>query len=115
MKEDQTPFSFDFDQWKTLAESDPEAFERRRQAVIDSYISGVSQSKRQRLQGLQWRVDMERRRSSNPMQSFLRIYTMMWDSVCGERGLLQACTPSAASEERKGGRPSAQVVSIDGN
>jgi hypothetical protein len=115
MKVDQASFSFDFDQWKTLAETDPEAFERRRQAVIESYIGGVRPSKRQRLRGLQWRVDMERRRSSNPMQSFLRIYTMMWDSVCGERGLLQVCTPSAARGQQKRGRPSAQVVSIDGN
>jgi len=115
MKVDQASFSFDFDQWKTLAETDPEAFERRRQAVIESYIGGVRPSKRQRLRGLQWRVDMERRRSSNPMQSFLRIYTMMWDSVCGEHGLLQACAPSAAREQKRRRRPSAQVVSIDGN
>lgn len=115
MKEDQAASSFDFDQWKTLAETDPEAFERRRQALIDSYIDGAPQSKRQRLRGLQWRVDMERRRSSNPMQSFLRIYTMMWDSVYAEGGLLQACTPSAAREQKTRRRPSAHVVSIDGN
>ena len=115
MKEDQASFSFDFDQWKTLAETDPEAFERRRQAVIESYIGGATPSKRQRLRGLQWRVDLERRRSSNPMQSFLRIYTMMWDSVYGERGLLQACTPSSARGQKTRRRPSAQVVSIDGN
>jgi hypothetical protein len=115
MKVDQSCFSFDFDQWKTLAETDPEAFERRRKAVIDSFIGGVKPSKRQRLRGLQWRVDMERDRSSNPMQSFLRIYTLMWDSVCGERGLLQACTSSATREQRTRGRSSAQVVSIDGN
>jgi len=34
-----------------------------------------------RLRGLQWRVDVERKRSHNAMDAAIRIYDMMWESV----------------------------------
>jgi hypothetical protein len=110
MKDDQVPFSFDFDEWKSLAETDPAAFEQRRQAVIESFLGSAPTKNRTRLRGLQWRVDMERHRSRNPMQSFLRIYSMMWDSVCGENGLLHACGPGAV--EKKISPPETKGASV---
>jgi len=32
---------------------------------------------------------MERRRCANPVESCLRLYTMMWDSVYGDNGFLE--------------------------
>lgn len=82
-----------FDDWKVLAESDPEAFEQRRKQVIEQFISSVSADRQQRLRHLQWRIDMERRRCKTPVKSCLHLYTMMWDSVYGSNGLLESLRP----------------------
>jgi len=74
--------SFDFDYWRNLAKKDPEAFEAARKLEIDQYISSLkSEDVQDRMRRLQWRVNTERRRSKNPMDSAIRIYDMMWDSV----------------------------------
>ncbi len=79
--------AFDFDEWKTLASNDPEAFERRRQAVIDDFLSSVPESRQRRLRGLQFRIDMERRRARTPLGACIKISSMMWDSLLGPQGL----------------------------
>jgi hypothetical protein len=73
----------DFDEWAALAKTDPEAFEQRRQAAIDDFIGTAPEEYRQRLRGLQFRVDMERARASNPLSATIRISNMMW-SAFGE-------------------------------
>jgi hypothetical protein len=96
----QSPGSdFDFEEWASLAKTDPEAFEARREQVIAQLISGATPRMQTRLRGLQWRIDTERRRSSNPLSSCMNIFNQMWTSVYGERGLLDAlhgrvCSPS---------------------
>jgi len=112
MKDDQPSLSFDFDEWKSLAELDPVAFENKRRAAIETLLGTTPTKNRPRLRGLQWRVDMERQRSRNPMQSFLRIYSMMWDSVCGENGLLQACGPAAVAKKESPVPKAAKVLSF---
>lgn len=87
----RTEQAFDFDQWKDLA-ADPEAFESRRSEVIEDCIARAAPEHRHRLRQLQFRIDMERRRSRTPMQSCLRLYAMMWERVAGEGGLQQAIT-----------------------
>ena len=73
---------FDFDYWRDLANKDPEAFEAARKLEIDQYISSLKTEELQdRMRRLQWRVNTERKRSKNPMDSAIRIYDMMWDSV----------------------------------
>lgn len=80
----------DFDEWSKLAQSDAEAFERRRREVIDQLIAEAPEHMRERLHRLQWRVDAERRRYKHPLKSCVVIFNMMWDSVYGEHGLLDA-------------------------
>lgn len=82
--------TFNFDQWCALAKSDPEAFEAKRQALIEQTITGAPAHMQQRLRGLQWRVDMERKRAKNPTSACVNIYRMMWTRVYGEGGLLEA-------------------------
>jgi hypothetical protein len=77
----------DFDDWAELARSDPDRFERRRQAVIDRFIDSAPESRRSYLRQLQWRIDMERKRAPNPTAACVRLYDMMWDAFAGERGL----------------------------
>ncbi len=80
----QTPptTSFDFDYWKNLAKKDPSAFEMAREQEINKHITSIpDEHTQERLRRLQWRVEMERKRSKNPMDSAVRIYDMMWESV----------------------------------
>lgn len=73
---------FDFEYWRDLASKDPEAFEQKRLETIETFLADVpSDEMKRRLRGLQWRVEMERKRSYNAMDSAIRIYDMMWDSV----------------------------------
>ncbi len=82
--------SIEFETWAELAENDPPAFEDLRQAAIDEAIQQAPASSRQRLRGLQWRIDQERRRARTPLAACIRISQMMWESVTGNGGLLQA-------------------------
>jgi len=100
----QSPGSdFDFAEWASLAKTDPQAFEAKREQVIAQLISGASPRMQTRLRGLQWRIDMDRRRASNPLSSCMQIFNQMWTSVYGERGLLDAlhgkdCAPPSAED-----------------
>ena len=82
--------NFDFDAWASLAQSDPEAFEAKRLHMIEQLIESAPEGLRQRLRGFQWRIDMERRRCSNPLQACIRISNMMWDMIYADRGFLWA-------------------------
>ncbi len=77
-------FSFDFGCWMRLARSDPQAFERRRREVLEAVIRQAGPARRRRLEGLQCRIDLERRRARTPMAACLRLSSMMWDSVNDE-------------------------------
>jgi len=79
-----------FDDWMALAQSDPDAFEERRRRVIDEAIARAPQHMRTRLHALQWRIDMERARASNPLSACIRLYNMMWKTLCGENGMMSA-------------------------
>ena len=81
---------FDFDFWRQLAEKDPESFEKHRAQLIHSVIESSPAFLHKRLRGLQWRIDMEIRRSKNAMDSCLRINRMMMDSVYEKNGLLES-------------------------
>ena len=79
---------FEFEEWAKLAQDDPEAFEAKRQQMIDKLIDGAPEDLRQRLRGFQWRIDMERQRCTNPLQACIRISNMMWDLIHADRGFL---------------------------
>ena len=76
--------------WATLAKEDPAAFEERRRQVIEDLISRAPIRLQHRLRCLQWRIDMERERSPNPLAACLRLYSMMWDSILSEGGFLRS-------------------------
>jgi hypothetical protein len=107
--------SFDFDEWQELAIRDPEGFERRRQAVIENYLSSLPISKQRRLRGLQFRIDMERRRARSAMGACIKLSSMMWDALVGPDGLktsLQMLTTSAPQIQKPEQVRNAQVLSF---
>lgn len=80
-----------FDEWRVLAETDPDEFERRRKDVLESFIAETPGHIQPHLRRLQWRIDMERRYHwRNPLVATRKIYEMMWTSVYGDDGLLPA-------------------------
>lgn len=81
LNEQKTDHAFDFDDWMTLAQEDPDTFEAMRKRCIDEFINQVPEEKRVRLRGLQWRIDQTRKINKTPLASCIAISNMMWDSL----------------------------------
>ncbi len=92
---------FDHEYWSRLWKQDPQAFETERRRLIESFIANAPEEKRQRLEGLQWRVELERKRAKSPYAAIVSLQRMMWDSVLGENGLLEALQVATGSRARK--------------
>ncbi len=73
-------FSFDFDEWHRLSQESPEKFERKRRQLCQQFIENSPRKYQRRLQGLMFQIDMNRRKSANPMDSCIRLSGLMWDS-----------------------------------
>ncbi len=102
---------FDFDEWMALAQSDPAAFEERRRRLIEQAIARAPEAMRQRLRALQWRIDMERDRASNPLSACIRLCNMMWTMVYGENGLMSAI--GALTGAAQSPRHTADIVAFE--
>ncbi len=112
MKEDATA-EFDFERWTSLAEHDPEAFERQREEAIDEFIERAPAAMQQRLRGLQWQIDQVRGQSKSPMAGCIRLSHMMWDRLVGEQGLLEALNSlTGAGSDTPKPKTSARVLSL---
>ncbi len=70
-----------FDELRKLADSNPEQLEALRQQMIEETINNAPPAFQRRLRGLQFQVDMERRRARNPMDSCIRVSKMMHDHL----------------------------------
>ncbi len=90
MQENNNTADFDFEFWASLAKNDPERFESMRKKELKELIDKAPDRIKHRMEGLQWQIDQLRERAANPLSGCLRISQMMWNSVTGERGLLEA-------------------------
>ena len=98
---------FDFDHWAALARDDPIQFERDRRAALVRAMRAVPPHRRQRLRGLQWRIDQVRLASRTHLAACIWISRMMWEAVEGKHGLAAVLRdPSVA------GHPSAQIIPL---
>ncbi len=104
-------FVMDFDTWATLASEDPETFESRRRDILEAFFAQIPEQRQQRLRGLQFRIDMERRRSKSAMGACIKISAMMWDSVGGENGLIDSIRKLTHGVETAKGGP-VQIASV---
>lgn len=80
---------FNFTEWSNLAESDPEAFEARREDAIKEAIGRMTPDRQRRLACLQWRIDQVRKLADNPMSACIKISKMMWDSLLDQQEMIQ--------------------------
>ena len=71
-----------FDVLVDMARNDPQRLEKLRRELTQNVIAGAStEQKRKRLQGLQFRVDLERRRARSPLAATIKISEMMCHSL----------------------------------
>lgn len=70
-----------FEELRHLAEHDPAGLEQLRQNIVEHAINGAPAGYQRRLRGLQFRIDAERQRSSNPLSACLRLSRMMHDQL----------------------------------
>ncbi|WP_417597884.1 DUF3135 domain-containing protein [Oceanospirillum sp.] len=72
-----------FDVLMDLAQNNPEQLETMRNTLSEEIIQNASPRARNKLKGIVFRVNMERRRSKTPLQSCIRIAALMQAS-CGQ-------------------------------
>lgn len=90
--------SFDFDYWKELAQVSPEEFERQRRIALDAHIQKVEN---QRLVALQNRIDLERVRARTPLKSYLRLSSIMYESLFHLGAKLDGCVSKLGYSVKK--------------
>lgn len=71
-----------FDVMLDLARNDPDQLEALRKRLTESVIAAAdNDDRKRRLEGLQFRVDMERRRAATPLAATIKISEMMAQSL----------------------------------
>lgn len=71
-----------FDVLVDMARNDPQGLETLRRSLTNAVIAAAStDTTRRRLQGLQFRIDMERKRATTPLAAAIRISEMMCHSL----------------------------------
>jgi len=87
-----------FDVLVDMARNDPQRLETLRKKLTSSVIaSAATEQKRKRLEGLQFRVDLERRRARSPLAATIKISEMMCHALADlHRSMV---TPLVAGEE----------------
>lgn len=105
---------FDFDAWAKLAKDNPDEFERQRQAAVRASIETAPAHHRQRLEGLQFQIDMERQRSGSALGACLKLNSMMWTGFFRLRKELNGLAGGTPQEARDPSpKGSADVISMD--
>ncbi len=87
----------EFDTLREMAQNDPEGLERLRVQLCDQLIQNAPEAYRRKLRGLQFRVDMERRRAKSPMAACIAISAMMHDSFDQLRQALNEAAGNATT------------------
>tara|TARA_R110002072_G_scaffold1164_4_gene9646 strand:- start:9882 stop:10217 length:336 start_codon:yes stop_codon:yes gene_type:complete len=80
----------DVDTLMQIAQKDPDALDRIKQEAVSALIDSAEPSHQQRLRGLQWQVDMELKKSKNPMESCIKVSEMMHEKLWELRAALQS-------------------------
>lgn len=89
-----------FDTLRDLAQNDPTELERLRIELCEQLIHEAPQQYRRRLRGLQFRIDMERRKAKSPMAACITISGMMHDSFDKLRMALNEAAGSTTGTEQ---------------
>ena len=66
-----------FEEWKKLFETDPKAFEKKRQEEIEKAIAEARPENQNKLRQLQWIIDEEIKKSGNPLTACAKLNGMI--------------------------------------
>jgi len=91
----------DFNELMRLAQENPDELERIRQEAVEDLITNAPSDHQRRLRGLQFQVDMERKRAKNPMDSCIRISRLMHDSFAKLRDTLNEAQQTHVTQLRE--------------
>ena len=82
-----------------MARNDPEGLETLRRSLTNAVIAtATSDQSRRRLRGIQFRVDLERRRAATPLAATIRISEMMCRSLAELHASLLTTTEEVEAE-----------------
>lgn len=104
------PPPFDFDSWAALAQRDPQAFEEKRNCILEAAILGAPAKKRPQLRRIQWKLDQIRHSSTTPLAACLRMQRLLWEQVAGEDGLLERLQWLSGQDSTRPPRRSADIL-----
>ncbi|MGB0494984.1 MAG: DUF3135 domain-containing protein [Kangiellaceae bacterium] len=90
---------FDFDEWMQLYKNDPEAFEEKRIEWLTTCVVDAPQKYQKRLNGLMFHINAIRRLEKNPMQTCLKVSSMMMDSLNDMRVFLRELQATIQGEK----------------
>lgn len=79
---------FNVDAWIKLYQSNPQAFEEKRQRWIEDTINAAPKSHQQRLRGLQFQIEGKIKTSKNAHEACVSLSKMMLDSLKTWRGAI---------------------------
>lgn len=71
---------FNFKEWSDLYQVDPEAYERRRGAVLEHFIQSADPDNRLALEQTLFKLEMIRKRAKTPLKSAIEASKLMWES-----------------------------------
>lgn len=71
----------DFDQLVEMAQQCPEELEALREALVEEVITSARSDSQRRLRGLQFQIDMARRKAKTPLAACMRISELMYESL----------------------------------
>lgn len=78
----------EFDMLAEMAKNNPEEFEKLRETLIEDLINSARTSSQRRLRGLQFQIDMARKKAKTPLAACISISGMMHESFADLRLLL---------------------------
>jgi len=96
-----------FDELMKLALQDPNKLEALRQSWVEDMINKAPEHFQRRLRGLQFQIDMERQKASNPVSSCVRLSQMMHEGLAN---LQQVITQQSLPEDTVEKQTAAAII-----
>ncbi len=78
--------NFNLDELSRLAQENPEEFERKRKELIEDCIASYPENLKQSLRHQQWKYDAIIQSSKTPLQSCIRMNSLLMDVFYAENG-----------------------------
>ena len=101
----------DFDKLLEMAQQRPEELEALREALVEEVITSARSGCQRRLRGLQFQIDMTRRKAKTPMAACIKISELMYKSLADLR--MQLNDPWQHEAQKEPETEAADVLSMD--